>query len=135
MSGAGPEKSEGEPLTPELERMRELGHEVVDRVVERWADLRERPANRPGSREEMEARLREPVPEEGTDAEEALAAFWEDVEPFAGATNSDLAFMCDHVVEGLWGQMLSMAICRPSASKRGCSRTSHQRSNKRWVPR
>ncbi len=86
MSGAGPE-GDGEPLDPELERMRELGHRVVDRIVERWANLRDRPANRPGSRDEMEERLREPVPEEGGDAEDALASFWEDVEPFAGATN------------------------------------------------
>lgn len=86
MSAAGAER-DGEPLDPELERMRELGHRVVDRVVERWANLRDRPANRPGSREEMEERLREPVPEEGGDPGEALAAFWEDVEPFAGATN------------------------------------------------
>jgi len=86
VSGAGAE-SEGEPLDPDLERMRELGHRVVDRVVERWANLRDRPANRPGSREEMEERLREPVPEEGGEAEGTLEAFWEDVEPFAGATN------------------------------------------------
>jgi len=87
LSGAGQQQEEGEPLDPDLERMRELGHDVVDRVVERWAGLRERPANRPGTREAMEERLREPVPEEGADAEEALSAFWEDVEPFAGATN------------------------------------------------
>lgn len=86
MSGAGAE-GDGEPMDLELERMRELGHRVVDRVVERWANLRERPTARPGSREEMEERLREPAPEEGGDPEEALAAFWEDVEPFAGATN------------------------------------------------
>lgn len=49
------------------ERMRELGYRVVDLIVDHVARIREEPAVRRGTRAELEAALREPIPESGTD--------------------------------------------------------------------
>jgi glutamate/tyrosine decarboxylase-like PLP-dependent enzyme len=48
--------------------MRRMGYAVVDLLVQRWATLGEQPPWRAASRAEMEARLREPVPEAGVGA-------------------------------------------------------------------
>lgn len=73
----------GGPLAMDPETMRRLGHEVVDRVVDRWAGLAQRPALVAAGREEMEARLREPLPKAGEPIGPLLERFWTDVEPFA----------------------------------------------------
>ena len=52
-------------LTPE--KMRALGYLVVDTIVEHFEKLREQPAGHRGSRQALEAALREPLPEQGTD--------------------------------------------------------------------
>lgn len=72
------------PLELSPDEMRRLAGLVADAVVERWARLRERPPVRTASREELEARLREPIPWHGEPIEDLLDRFWEDVEPFAG---------------------------------------------------
>jgi len=63
--------------------MRRLGHEVVDRVVDRWAGLRASSPGRTATRAEMERRLREPLPRSGEPIEPLLERFWTDIEPFA----------------------------------------------------
>lgn len=55
----------GLELSPD--RMRELGYRVVDLVVEHLERIRDEPAVRRGERPELEALLREPIPEHGTD--------------------------------------------------------------------
>lgn len=72
------------PLELPAGEMRRLATLVADAVVGRWAGLRERPVVRTASREELEARLREPLPYHGEPLEELLDRFWEEVEPFAG---------------------------------------------------
>lgn len=47
--------------------MRELGHRVVDLVVDHLVRIREEPAARRGRRADLEAALREPIPESGSD--------------------------------------------------------------------
>lgn len=64
--------------------MRSLGYRMVDRVVRRWESLRDLPAGGMAGRTEMENRLREPLPREGTPVEDLLERFWHDIEPFAG---------------------------------------------------
>jgi len=64
--------------------MRALGYAAVDRIVARWAGLRDLPASGPATRAEMEARLQEPIPWEGLPLEEVVERFWTDIEPFAG---------------------------------------------------
>lgn len=54
------------------EEMRRLGYRVVDLLVERWTDLEAGPAWVGGSREEMEAALREEPPDEGGAPDEVL---------------------------------------------------------------
>lgn len=72
------------PLELSREEMRRLGHAMVDRVVERWAELRDARVSGVAGRDETEERLREPLPEKGRPADEVLDDFWEDVEPLAG---------------------------------------------------
>jgi glutamate/tyrosine decarboxylase-like PLP-dependent enzyme len=48
--------------------MRELGYRVVDLVVDHVAGIREEPAARRGRRADLEAVLREPIPESGSNA-------------------------------------------------------------------
>ncbi|HKY61704.1 MAG TPA: aminotransferase class I/II-fold pyridoxal phosphate-dependent enzyme [Gemmatimonadota bacterium] len=59
--------------------MRELGHLVVDRLVDHWATLRDQPAGRRTGREELEDLLREPPPEEGRDPEQVIRRVETDV--------------------------------------------------------
>jgi glutamate/tyrosine decarboxylase-like PLP-dependent enzyme len=47
--------------------MRELGHRMVDLVVDHLVRIREEPAARRGRRADLEAALREPIPESGSD--------------------------------------------------------------------
>jgi len=71
-----------DPLEVPPERLRELGHRVVDLVVDHLAGLRERPLNATLSRADAEAGLREPLPRSGADPEEVFRRIAEDV--FAG---------------------------------------------------
>ncbi len=57
-----------ETLTLSREEMRVLGYGVVDLLVEHFAGLGEKPVTRWADRAEMEARLREALPEQGSDA-------------------------------------------------------------------
>ncbi|HKK07870.1 MAG TPA: pyridoxal-dependent decarboxylase, partial [Gemmatimonadota bacterium] len=81
MGGSG--EGYGGPLAMDPETMRRLGHEVVDRIVDRWSGLAEREVLRTASRSAMEERLGEPLPKAGEPLEPLLERFWEDVEPFA----------------------------------------------------
>ena len=58
--------------------MRRMGYAVVDLLVHRWATLPTQPPWRTASRPELEARLREPVPEAPGDFEAALRRLAED---------------------------------------------------------
>jgi glutamate/tyrosine decarboxylase-like PLP-dependent enzyme len=71
------------PLTLSPDAMRELGHRVVDMVVEHFATLAERPVTGRATRGELEARLREPIPTAGRAPEEVLERLGRDVLPFA----------------------------------------------------
>jgi glutamate/tyrosine decarboxylase-like PLP-dependent enzyme len=64
--------------------MRRLGYRAVDMLVDRIAALDESPAWRGATRAEMEARLREPPPEEPADPDELFARLRDDVLPFIG---------------------------------------------------
>ena len=64
------------------EQMRELGYRVVDLVVDHVARIREEPAVRRGTRAELEAALREPIPEAGTDFAVVLDRVARDVLPW-----------------------------------------------------
>ena len=61
------------------DRMRELGHLVVDRLVHHWATLRDQSAGRRTGREELERLLREPPPEDGRNPEQVIARVETDV--------------------------------------------------------
>jgi len=69
------------PLRIDPETMRRLGYRTVDMLVERLAD-QDAPLIRRASREEMEARLHRPPPEEPTPYEEVLERLERDVLPF-----------------------------------------------------
>lgn len=71
------------PLTLSPDAMRELGHRVVDLVVEHFTTLAERPVTGRATRGELEARLREPIPRVGRAPEEVLERLGRDVLPFA----------------------------------------------------
>lgn len=62
--------------------MRELGHRVVDLIVDHFTTLREQRVTGRGSRAELEARLREGMPEQGAPADEVLDRVIRDVLPF-----------------------------------------------------
>lgn len=64
------------------ERMRELGYRVVDLIVDHVARIREEPAVRRGTRAELEAALREPIPESGTDFATVLDRVARDILPW-----------------------------------------------------
>lgn len=49
------------------DQMRALGYQVVDTLIEHFEGLREKPPSRRGQRPELEALLREPLPEQGAD--------------------------------------------------------------------
>jgi glutamate/tyrosine decarboxylase-like PLP-dependent enzyme len=61
------------------EQMRALGYRVIDQLVEHFASLPEKPVTRMASRSDLEARLREPLPELGTDVNQALDQLQRDV--------------------------------------------------------
>ena len=63
------------------ETMREAGYRVIDYLVDRIVSLRNRPLGRELSREETEALLREPLPENAKEFEEVFAQFRRDVAP------------------------------------------------------
>lgn len=67
-------------LTPE--RMRELGYRVVDRIVEHLTTLPDQSVTGRATREELEERLREPMPEEGAPPEAVLERLEREVLPF-----------------------------------------------------
>ena len=69
-------------LTLPAERMRELGYRVVDLIVDHLERIREEPAVRRGTRAELEAALREPIPEHGTDPEAVLERVTRDILPW-----------------------------------------------------
>jgi aromatic-L-amino-acid decarboxylase len=66
-------------LTLDPDSARRLGHRAVDALVERLVQLPELPVAEPAGRDEMEARLREPLPDHGCDAQELLEAVLRDV--------------------------------------------------------
>jgi glutamate/tyrosine decarboxylase-like PLP-dependent enzyme len=80
MTAMGSDRS-GLEMTPE--EMRELGHRVVDLIVDRWATLDEAPPWRMEDRRTLEGKLREPAPEEGSDPESVLDRARNDVLEFA----------------------------------------------------
>jgi len=59
--------------------MRELGYRVIDLIVDHFETLCEQPVVRRSTRRELEARLREPLPERGTPVEAVLQKVQEDV--------------------------------------------------------
>jgi aromatic-L-amino-acid decarboxylase len=72
------------PLEVPPEEMRRLGHQVVDLIVDRWANLREGPAWQGGTRRELEPLLSGPPPEEGQDPDAVLQRVMEEILPRAG---------------------------------------------------
>ena len=86
MTGPKPEDTRGasDPLQLDAEMMRRLGHLVVDRVVDRWAGLREDRAWDTADRVHTEALLREAAPDSGRDPEEVLERALRDILPYAG---------------------------------------------------
>ena len=68
-------------LDLDREAMRQAARRVVDYVVDRIANLRANPLGRELRREETEALLREPLPENPTSFEEVFAKFARDVAP------------------------------------------------------
>jgi aromatic-L-amino-acid decarboxylase len=66
-------------LTLDPETLRRLAYRAVDAIAERLAGLPESPVGRPATRPELEARLREPLPEHGSDAELVLEQALADV--------------------------------------------------------
>jgi glutamate/tyrosine decarboxylase-like PLP-dependent enzyme len=61
------------------EQMRALGYRVIDQIVDHFASLPEKPVTRMASRSDLEERLREPLPELGTDVNQALDQLQRDV--------------------------------------------------------
>ena len=86
MTGPGPEhtRAGADALQLDGDLMRRLGHEMVDRVVDRWIGLREDRAWGTADRTYTEARLREAAPETGRDPDEVIDRVVRDVLPYAG---------------------------------------------------
>ena len=61
------------------EEFRRLGYRAVDAIAERMAGLPDAPVGERASREDMEALLREPLPEAGADPDEVLDSALRDV--------------------------------------------------------
>jgi hypothetical protein len=59
-------------FTLEPEAARRLGYREVDAIVDRTVQLPQLPVGGTASRSEMEARLREPLPEHGSDPDAVL---------------------------------------------------------------
>ena len=75
-------RMQGLEMAPE--EMRRLGYGVVDRIVERWAGLREGSAWEGGTRRELEPLMAENPPEEGVDPDVVLDRATRDILPRAG---------------------------------------------------
>ncbi len=67
------------PLQLSREEMRELGYKVVDTIVEHFEELPNKPVTRKAGRLKLENRLREPIPEKGSDIQEVLGRLQRDV--------------------------------------------------------
>lgn len=76
------------PINSELElspqEMRRLGYQAIDEIVAHFEQLNDKPAIRVGTRAELEAKLREPLPESATDVNSLFAQLQRDVWPFMG---------------------------------------------------
>ena len=68
---------------PDVAALRDYSSQAVEWVLHHFATLPEQPIGRTASRAEMEALLREPPPELGSDFAHVLAAFEERVAPYA----------------------------------------------------
>lgn len=77
MSAATPAIDHRLTLDPEV--VRRLGYRAVDALVERHVRLPDLPVVLPAGREEMEAQLREPLPEHGSDPEMVLETVLRDM--------------------------------------------------------
>lgn len=66
-------------LTLSHEEMQSLGYRVVDMLIEHFEQIREQPVTNKASRPVLEARLREPVPEQGNAIEQVLEQTQQDV--------------------------------------------------------
>jgi aromatic-L-amino-acid/L-tryptophan decarboxylase len=64
--------------------MRRLGYQAIDEIVAHFEQLNDKPAIRVGTRAELEARLREPVPESPTEIETLFTQLQRDVWPCMG---------------------------------------------------
>ena len=85
MSGPRPEHRDAtDALQLDADLMRRLGYEVVDRVLDRWSDLRRDRAWNTADRVHTEDLLREPAPEAGRDPDEVIQRVLRDVLPYAG---------------------------------------------------
>jgi aromatic-L-amino-acid decarboxylase len=72
---------------PDAGRMQHLGVRVMDLVLRHFSTLSEQGVGRYASRVQMEALLREPLPEQGQDFEQVLAEFQERILPYAVRVN------------------------------------------------
>jgi aromatic-L-amino-acid/L-tryptophan decarboxylase len=70
-------------LDPDPQSMRQAGYQVMDWIVERLQNLRSSPLGRELDREQAEALLREPMPEEGRAFEQVFAEYTTKVAPNA----------------------------------------------------
>src|SRR5215469_5350668 len=70
-------------LDPDPESMRKIGYQVVDWIVERLQNLRSSPLGTELDRQQAEALLREPMPEEGRRFEQVFAEYAEKIAPNA----------------------------------------------------
>jgi glutamate/tyrosine decarboxylase-like PLP-dependent enzyme len=98
-------KSNQSKLQLTQEEMRQLGYRVVDQIVEHFESLGGKPVMRVSPRIELEAKLREPLPEDPTDKARGALPFC--VIANAGTTNTgaidpleQLADLCAE--ENLW---------------------------------
>ncbi len=83
VSAAEPARAEARRLELPPDAMRALGYRVVDQIVDHLAGLeRARAGAPPPSRAELEARLREPAPEQGRALDETLERLRNDVLPY-----------------------------------------------------
>lgn len=83
----GPNEPEHPPnLTLSRDEMRQLGYRIVDELAEHFADLARKPVMGLAPRAELEARLREPLPEAPTPFTELLDQLQRDVWPNIGHT-------------------------------------------------
>jgi aromatic-L-amino-acid decarboxylase len=76
-----------ESLTLSPEEMRTLGYRVVDMLVQHMSELHEMPVTDTAGRATLEARLREPLPQQGSDALDVLDQLEQDV--FSTIMHSD----------------------------------------------